>query len=219
MRLVLVGPPGAGKGTQAQYLTERLGIPKISTGDMLREAADRGTEVGLRAQAFTDEGQLAPDDMILTLVDERLRAPDAARGYLLDGFPRTVYQAERFEEWLAAHGQQLDAVVDLRVPDEEIVRRISYRRVCPACRETYHLVNRPTRVEGVCDACGASLTQRADDRAEVVRERLRVYHQRTHPVLQFYRDRGLVRIIEGTQSVEAVTGAILAAVRDAPREG
>jgi len=212
MRLVLVGPPGAGKGTQAQYLTERLHIPKVSTGEMLREAVGRGTEVGRQAREYTDQGHLAPDDMILALVDERLSRADAAAGYLLDGFPRTVHQAECFDEWLAAHGQRLDAVVDLQVPDEEIVRRISYRRVCPACHETYHLVNRPPRTEGACDACGAALTQRADDRAEVVRERLRVYHQRTHPVLQYYRGRGLVRAVEGTQSVEAVTAAILAAV-------
>jgi adenylate kinase len=219
MRLVLVGPPGAGKGTQGQFLTERLGIPKISTGDMLRDAAEHGTKVGLEAKSYTDRGELAPDEMILKLVRERLAQPNARDGYLLDGFPRTVAQAEQFENWLKEHGQTLDAVVDLEVPNETIVRRLSARRVCPACHETYHLVNRPPKTDEVCDVCGHAVVQRDDDRAEVVRERLRVYHDRTQPVLNYYRERGLLLPIDGTRPVAEVTEGIVNAVaeRDSKR--
>jgi adenylate kinase len=214
MRLVLLGPPGAGKGTQAQFLTERLGIPKISTGDMLRDAAEARTPVGIAAKAFTDKGRLVPDEIVLDLVKERLRHPDAARGYLLDGFPRTVVQAQSFDQWLAAHGQALDAVADLQVRDDVIVDRISHRRVCPACHETYHLTSRPPRVDEICDACGHRLAQRDDDRPELVRERLRVYHERTEPVVAYYRAQGLLVRIDGDRPVEVVTGALLAAVEE-----
>ncbi|MGV3720364.1 MAG: adenylate kinase [Actinomycetota bacterium] len=212
MRLVLLGPPGAGKGTQGQYLTERLGIPKISTGDMLRDGAVAGTAVGIEAKAFTDQGRLVPDELILDLVKKRLREPDAANGYLLDGFPRTVAQAEALEEWLREQGEGLDAVVDLRVDDELIVKRISDRRVCSVCHETYHAVSRPPAKPETCDVCGRALEQREDDRAELVRERLRVYHERTEPVTSFYSQRALLFPIAGDRPVKEVTEAILRAL-------
>lgn len=209
MRLVLLGPPGAGKGTQAQFLTARLHIPKISTGDMLRDAAEEGTAVGLEAKGFTDQGRLAPDEMILTLVRDRLKRPDTKDGYLLDGFPRTVHQAEAFREWLREQGQTLNAAVNIWVDDEVIVDRISKRRVCPQCHQTYHLTGRPPKVADVCDVCGSALVLRDDDRAEVVRERLRTYGERTKPVLDFYRESGMLIEIDGDQAVTVVTDAIL----------
>jgi adenylate kinase len=212
MRLVLLGPPGAGKGTQAHFLTKRFGIPKISTGEMLREAAERGTNLGLEAKRYTDEGHLVPDEMVLHLVEERLEQPDVGDGYLLDGFPRTVGQAEALRHWLEANGQQLDAAVDLTVDDEEIVRRISSRRVCPHCHESYHLVSRPPRVDEICDACGHKLSLREDDRPEVIRERLEVYHERTEPVIAYYRDHGLLIPIDGDRPVAEVTEEIVKAL-------
>ena len=216
MRLVLLGPPGAGKGTQAQLLTERLGIPQISTGDMLRDAAELRTPVGLEAKEFTDQGRLVPDELVVSLVIDRLRQPDAQQGYLLDGFPRTVPQAGDFERWLGEHGQALDAVIDLRVDEDQIVSRISNRRVCPACHETYHLVSRCARVDEICDACGHALVQRDDDRAELVRERLRVYHERTEPVTAYYAARDLLVPVDGDRPVSTVYEAILAVLRDPP---
>jgi adenylate kinase len=212
IRLVLLGPPGAGKGTQAQFLTARLGIPKISTGDMLRAAGDQGTKVGLEAKQYIDHGRLVPDDLIIRLVEERLLKPDVAKGYLLDGFPRTVPQAESLQGWLGGRGEAIQAAVDLKVPDEEIVERISNRRVCAACQETYHLTMKPARVREVCNLCGAKLVQREDDRAELVRERLHIYHERTEPVLGYYRNHGMLIEINGLQPVADVTEAIVSAL-------
>ncbi|MCC2669354.1 MAG: adenylate kinase [Armatimonadetes bacterium] len=212
MRLVLLGPPGAGKGTQGQYLTERLGIPKISTGDMLRDAAEAGTDIGIEAKTYTDRGRLVPDELILGLVKECLARPDVASCYLLDGFPRTVGQAEALESWLREQGERLDAVVDLEVDDQIIVDRISNRRVCSNCRETYHLASRAPSKPDVCDACGHRLTLRDDDRAEVVRERLRLYHERTEPVTAFYRSLGLLIPVDGDRPVDQVTESIIQAI-------
>ena len=209
MRLVLLGPPGAGKGTQAQLLIERLGIPKISTGQMLRDAAEQRTELGLRAKTFTDQGRLVPDEMILDMVEERLDQPDARQGFLLDGFPRTVPQAQSFDHWLRHNGVKLDAVVDIQVQDEVIVDRISKRRVCPECDETYHLTGKPPKTDELCDRDGVKLTLRDDDRPELVRERLRIYHERTEPVLNYYRRFGNVIAIQGDRPVEQVTQGIL----------
>jgi adenylate kinase len=212
MRLVLLGPPGAGKGTQAQFLTARLGIPKISTGEMLRIAAEQGTALGIEAKTYTDQGRLVPDDVILRLIDARLEEPDVAEGYLLDGFPRTVNQAVEFERRLLSLDQHLDGVIDIRVPEDTIVERISNRRVCPACHETYHLTSRPPKVDEVCDICGHKLAQRDDDRADLVRERLRVYHERTEPVLAYYNGQGLLFPLDGDRPAAEVTDAIIAAV-------
>jgi adenylate kinase len=213
MRLVLVGPPGAGKGTQAQLLVERLGIPKISTGEMLRDSAEAGTALGLEAKRLTDQGLLAPDSMILQMVRVRLTQPDTRNGYLLDGFPRTVTQAEGLEAFMMVQGQRLNAVIQLDVDEDVIVERISCRRVCPNCHESYHLHARPPKVDEICDVCGTKLVQRDDDRSDVVRERLRVYRDRTEPVLGFYRTRGLVHKVDGTMQVRDVTETILRILR------
>lgn len=209
MRLVLLGPPGAGKGTQAQFLTGRLAIPKISTGEMLRQAADRGTPLGVQAQRYISRGELVPDDLVVSLVEERLQEPDVAAGFLLDGFPRTLNQAETLDEWLASRRQELNAVVDLQVPDDVIVDRLAYRVVCSVCQAPYHLLIRPPRTPGVCDVCGSPLEQRADDPAGLVRERLRVYHERTAPVTDYYRDRGLLVEVDGELPVPQVTDVIV----------
>jgi adenylate kinase len=213
MRVVLLGPPGAGKGTQAHALTDRLGIPKISTGEMLRSAAQKGTPAGKDARVYTDRGLLVPDAMILKLMEERLSEPDATVGFLLDGFPRTTQQAEALGNWLAERGLSLDLVIGFNVPDAEIIRRISARRVCGRCQESYHLVNRPPRVAGECDECGTALVQREDDRPEPVQARLDSYHKLTQPVVDYYRERGSLLVIDGTKPVEAVTEEIVAAFR------
>jgi adenylate kinase len=216
MRLVLMGPPGAGKGTQGHFLTARFQIPKISTGDMLRDAAERGTAIGLAAKKFTDQGHLVPDEIVLDLVRDRLELPDARKGYLLDGFPRTVPQAAALDRWLDERDQSLDAVVNLRVDDEEIVQRISSRRVCPHCHESYHMVSRPPKVDETCDECGHKLAQRDDDRAELVRERLRVYHSRTEPLLDYYRRAGLLIELDGELPVAEVTDRIVEGLERGP---
>ncbi|MBM3458662.1 MAG: adenylate kinase [Armatimonadetes bacterium] len=214
MRLVLLGPPGAGKGTQGHILTERLGIPKISTGEMLREAVARGDEVGLQAKNYTDQGLLVPDVVVVALVQQRLANPDCANGFLLDGFPRNVSQAAALDRCLARHLPPLHAVLDIQVPPEVIVERISNRRVCPGCVErSYHLTQAPPQRPGVCDDCGSKLVQRDDDRAEVVRARLQTYHEQTAPLTEFYRARGLLVAVDGMRPVKEVTETILTALR------
>jgi adenylate kinase len=209
MRFALLGPPGAGKGTQADLLASRYGIPKISTGDMLREAARAGTELGLQAKAYTDHGLLVPDEMILALVRERLARPDSGAGFLLDGFPRTVRQADSLHEMLGHEGLALEAVIDLEVDTEELIRRLSGRRTCPVCERSYHLVGRPPRVPGMCDLSHGPLVQRDDDREQVIRERLAEYRRRTAPVLSHYQAQGLLRPVCGQQPADAVTAAII----------
>lgn len=210
MRFVLLGPPGAGKGTQSDLLTGRYEIPKISTGDMLREAARDGTSVGLAAKDFTDKGLLVPDDMILDIVRERLEKGDCGRGFLLDGFPRTVGQAEALDEMLARDSKGIDAVFDIDVETEELIRRLSGRRTCPECERSYHIVNRPPRTPGQCDYGHAALIQRDDDRESVIRERLAEYNRRTEPVIGYYGERGLLRRVSGARPAGEVTQAIVA---------
>lgn len=209
MRVILLGPPGAGKGTQAQRLSAHLGVPQVSTGDMLRDAAERETELGVLAKSYTDRGQLVPDELINDMVRNRLDQPDAAAGFLLDGFPRTVGQVYALQEWLDRNQLRLDMAVDIEVPTEEIVARISQRWVCPGCHETYHLARRTPAKPGICDNCGHELVQRDDDRAETVRERLRIYFQRTEPVVSYYRDRGLLVRVRGDRGMDEVTSDIL----------
>jgi len=201
MRIILLGPPGAGKGTQAKLLIERLQVPQISTGDMLRAAVKDGTPLGRQAKAFMDRGALVPDDVIIGLVRERLQAPDSARGYILDGFPRTVAQAEALEKTLADLRLSLDHVLCLDVPSEDLVVRIAGRRTCRQCGAMSHVRFSPTKQEGVCDACGGETYQRDDDREETVRRRLTVYAEQTAPLVRFYEGRGLLRRIAGTGEI------------------
>jgi len=206
MKVIFLGPPGAGKGTQAAVVSKALDIPTISTGDMLRAAVKEGTEVGLRAKSFMDAGKLVPDEVIIGIVAERLQKPDCAKGYILDGVPRTLAQAEALE----VSGVTFDKVVSLEVSDEAIVARMSGRRVCAKCGATYHVTNLPPKTEGVCDACGGELIVRKDDKPETVLDRLSVYHAETEPLKSFYAQRGILREVPGdTGSIEETTAAIL----------
>jgi adenylate kinase len=216
MRVVLLGPPGAGKGTQARQLAARWGAPQIATGDMLREAVAQGTRLGREAKRYMDAGDLVPDAVIIGLIAERLAGPDAGKGFVLDGFPRTVAQAEALDRLLAEQGLRLDRVVLFQVGDEELVRRLTGRRVCRQCGRNYHLAFSPPRVPDRCDACGGELYQRADDAEAKVRHRLVVYARDTAPLVEYYRRRGLLETISGLGPVETVFSALLAAT-ESPR--
>jgi adenylate kinase len=204
MRIILLGPPGAGKGTQAKLLVERLGVPQISTGDMLRAAVKTGTPLGREAKAYMDRGALVPDGVIIGLVRERLQAADCVRGYILDGFPRTVAQAEALEKTLLELRLSLDHVLCLEVPPEDLVVRIAGRRTCRACGAMFHVRFSPAKRDGVCDACGGETYQRDDDREETVRRRLEVYAQQTEPLVRFFDGRGLLRHIAGTGEIPEI---------------
>ena len=207
MKLILLGAPGAGKGTQAEVLCKELAIPTISTGNILRAAIKDGTPTGMKAKSFIDAGQLVPDEVIIGIVNERLAQADCAGGYILDGVPRTIAQAEALEK----AGITFDAVVSIEISEDEILRRMSGRRVCEACGSSYNVVAVPPRVEGICDNCGGKLIQRKDDTPETVRERLKVYHAETEPLTDFYAARGLLRsVASGTK--EETTRAILEAL-------
>ena len=210
MRLILLGPPGAGKGTQATFIKERYGIPQISTGDMLRAAVQAGTPLGIVAKRVMDAGHLVSDDIIIGLVQERLREPDCGQGYLFDGFPRTVEQAQGLGRLLEERGARLDRVLVIEVPEEEIVRRISGRRVCQNCEKLYHMSFNPPKVEGRCDACGGELVQRPDDRPDTIRRRLAVYREETQPVIEFYERETSVPVteIDGDRPIDEVAGVI-----------
>ena len=209
MKLILLGAPGAGKGTQAEILRETLGIPTISTGNILRAAIKNGTPVGLKAKEYMDAGRLVPDEVIIGVIGERLQEADCANGFILDGVPRTIAQAEALEE----AGISFDAVVAIEVPDEKIVQRMSGRRVCEVCGRSYHIVSVPSRVEGVCDSCGGRLVQRKDDKPETVLDRLSVYHKETEPLKGFYEARGILKTVADQPTLEDTTQAILAALR------
>ena len=204
MKLILFGAPGAGKGTQASAISEALHIPTVSTGNIIREAIAKGTEAGLKARQYTDRGALVPDEVVVKMLSDRISQSDCANGYILDGFPRTIPQAEA----LVAMGITIDSVISLEVDDGAIEERMSGRRVCPACGESFHLKFNPPAKEGVCDKCGAALVQRADDKAETVRERLRVYHAQTEPVKTFYEKLGKLVRIDGNGTVEKTTQLI-----------
>lgn len=208
MKLILLGPPGAGKGTQAEILNKKLGIPTISTGNILRAAVKNGTPVGLKAKEYMDAGKLVPDEVIIGVISERLAEADCQNGFILDGVPRTIPQAEALEK----AGISFDAVVSIEISDEEIVESMAGRRVCTACGAPYHVKNMPPKVEGVCDACGGKLEARADDKPEVVRDRLQVYHKETAPLKDFYAARNLLKTVDNQPTVAETTTAILNAL-------
>jgi adenylate kinase len=208
VRLVFLGPPGAGKGTQARQLAREWNVPQIATGDMLREAVGAGTPLGRQAKRVMDEGGLVSDDVIVGLIAERLRQPDAAGGFILDGFPRTLGQAEALDRLLKDLGQKLDTVLYFQVAEPELVRRLSGRRICRQCQSAFHVVSAPPKQAGVCDRCGGELYQRDDDSEATVRSRLQVYERQTTPLLNYYRDRGLLTAINGEGSVDAIHATI-----------
>jgi adenylate kinase len=215
MRIVLVGPPGAGKGTQAKVVAERLGIPAISTGDIFRANVSAGTELGVAAKRYMDAGQLVPDEVTIGLIRDRFGEDDAVAGFLLDGFPRNVAQAEALEAMLTGINVKLDRVVELKVDNDEVVRRIAGRRLCRNdSGHIFHVDSHPPRETGVCDVCGGELYQRDDDREETVRERLRVYAAETAPIVGFYAERGLLSSVDATGALDEVTARILAALED-----
>ncbi|MFH8578486.1 adenylate kinase [Streptomyces zaomyceticus] len=214
MRIVLVGPPGAGKGTQAAFLAKNLDIPHISTGDLFRANISQGTELGLKAKAFMDAGDLVPDEVTIGMAKDRMEQSDAANGFLLDGFPRNVAQAEALDVVLKAEDMQLDAVLDLEVPEDEVVKRIAGRRICRNdSAHVFHVEYNAPKTEGVCDACGGELYQRADDSEETVRKRLEVYHTQTEPIIDYYRAQNLVVTISALGKVDEVTAKAMAALK------
>ena len=200
MKLILLGAPGAGKGTQAEILCDRLNIPTISTGNMIREAMKSGTEMGLKAKEYAENGKLVPDEVVIGIVDERLRMDDCKNGFILDGFPRTIPQAEALDRM----GIAIDRVVDINVPDEVITRRVSGRRACLDCGSTYHIETKKPQVEGVCDRCGSTLVQRKDDLPETVQERLHVYHAQTEPLRDYYAAAGKLLVVDGQQGIQEI---------------
>jgi adenylate kinase len=213
MRLVLVGPPGAGKGTQAQFISAHLGIPKISTGDIFRANVSQGTELGQEAKKFMDAGDLVPDEITIGMVVSRLEEDDARKGFLLDGFPRNVPQAKTFSDMLRSGGTPLDVVLELVVDDDEVVRRLSGRRTCRNCGHIWHLDFDPPSADGVCDICGGELFQRDDDKPETIRHRLEVYYEQTAPLVGYYAEAGVLVGIDAMGPVDDVTERALAALR------
>ena len=213
MRLVLVGPPGAGKGTQAQYIAEHLGVPQISTGDIFRSHVSQGTALGLEAKSYMDRGDLVPDDVTVNMVRERLGDEDAREGFLLDGFPRTVPQAQVLDDILAEAGFKLDVVLELVVDDDEVIRRLSGRRTCRTCNHIWHVDFDPPTVEGLCDIDGGELYQRDDDQAETIANRLEVYAASTAPLVNYYAGRGLLVGIDATGPVDDITSRAIDALR------
>lgn len=205
----MLGAPGAGKGTQAVNLSQKLNIPHISTGDIFRANIKEGTELGQKAKEYIDQGLLVPDDLTVSIVKDRLQKPDCRNGFLLDGFPRTIPQAERLDEVLNEMGMALDAVINLDVPDDVIVRRMAGRRVCGNCGMAFHIVNNPPKTEGKCDSCGNELIIRDDDREETVLERLRTYHEKTEPLIDYYEKKGLLLRFDGTKDIMETTNEIM----------
>ena len=213
MRVVLVGPPGAGKGTQAQFLASHLSIPKISTGDIFRDNVSHGTALGRRAQAYMERGDLVPDEVTIAMVTDRLADEDTQAGFLLDGFPRNVPQAETLKKMLLSWDTKLDVVLELVVDDDEVVRRLSGRRTCRRCGRIWHVSFDPPTVAGICDDCGGELFQRDDDREETIRHRIEVYQQQTSPLIAFYADEGILLGIDATGPVDEITDRALNALR------
>ncbi len=210
MKLILLGAPGAGKGTQAEKICEKYNIPAVSTGNILRAAVKAGTEMGLKAKSYMDAGQLVPDDIIIGIIQDRVKEDDCKNGFILDGFPRTIPQAQA----LVDMGIDIDKVIDIEVPDDKITARMSGRRVCAKCANSYHLLYKKPLVDGVCDACGGELIQRKDDAPETVKARLVEYHEMTEPLKGFYEELGKLRIVEGQEEVTDTTKLVFAALED-----
>lgn len=210
MKLILLGAPGAGKGTQAEIISERLSVPTISTGNIIRAALKAQTEMGIKAKEFIDKGLLVPDDVVIGIVRDRLKEDDCKNGFILDGFPRTVPQAQALDDM----GIEIDKVIDIHVPDEKIVQRLSGRRVCGGCGASYHLLYKKPEKDGVCNLCGAQLVQRTDDREETVLERLKIYHEQTEPLVEYYRKKNKLVVVEGQEEVSDTTALTLKALED-----
>ncbi len=208
MKIIMLGAPGAGKGTQAKKIAEHYGIPHISTGDIFRANIKNGTELGKKAKEYMDQGLLVPDELTCDLVTDRVSKEDCANGYILDGFPRTIPQAEALEDALKKMGTDVDYAINVDVPDSSIVSRMGGRRACVTCGATYHLVFMPPKKEGICDSCGSTLILRDDDKPETVQKRLDVYHAQTQPLIDFYEKKGILKTIDGTQEIDRVFGDI-----------
>ena len=209
MKIIMLGAPGAGKGTQAKMIAEKYGVPHISTGDIFRANIKNGTELGAKAKEYMDKGLLVPDELVVDLVIDRFKADDCAKGYILDGFPRTIPQAEALDKALAEFGDKIDYAIDVNVPDENIVKRMGGRRACVGCGATYHLVYAPTKTEGICDVCGKELILRDDDKPETVQKRLNVYHEQTQPLIDYYTKAGILKTVDGTVDINDVFAAIV----------
>ena len=209
MKIIMLGAPGAGKGTQAKKIAEKYHIPHISTGDIFRANIKNGTELGKKAKTYMDQGALVPDELVCDLVVDRVRQEDCRNGDVLDGFPRTIPQAESLDATLASLGESVDYAINVEVPDEKIVNRMSGRRACVGCGATYHLVYAPTKAEGICDTCGAELILRDDDKPETVLKRLGVYHNETQPLIDYYRGKGILKEVDGTMDMADVFRAIV----------
>ena len=209
MKIIMLGAPGAGKGTQAKKIAAKYDIPHISTGDIFRANIKNGTELGNKAKTYMDQGLLVPDELVVDLVVDRVQQDDCKNGYVLDGFPRTIPQAEALDKALAEFGDKIDYAIDVNVPDENIVKRMGGRRACVGCGATYHLVYAPTKTEGICDVCGKELILRDDDKPETVQKRLNVYHEQTQPLIEYYDKQGILKSVDGTKPMDEVFSAIV----------
>ncbi len=204
LNIILLGPPGCGKGTQAKMLTEKYHIPQISTGDILREAVRNRTPLGLEAKTYMDSGKLVPDDVVIGIIQDRLKQPDCEKGFILDGFPRTVVQAEALDDTLKTMGKKIEHAISISVDEEELLRRLTGRRTCRSCGAMFHILFNPPKKEGICDKCSGELYQRDDDKEETIRNRLNVYNQQTAPLIDYYQKKELLRTIEGVGKIEDI---------------
>lgn len=210
MKIIMLGAPGAGKGTQAKQIADKYSIPHISTGDIFRANIKQGTQLGKKAKTYMDEGALVPDELVVELVIDRIKQDDCTNGFVLDGFPRTIPQAQALDAALKKLGESMDYAIDVDVPDENIVNRMSGRRACLNCGATYHVVTIPTKVEGICDRCGSPVVLREDDKPETVQNRLKVYHEQTQPLIDYYKNQNILKSVDGTQPMDLVFAAITA---------
>lgn len=209
MKIIMLGAPGAGKGTQAKMIADKYNIPHISTGDIFRANIKNGTELGKKAKTYMDKGLLVPDELVVDLVVDRIQQEDCKKGFILDGFPRTIPQAESLDAALAKINEKMDYALNIEIPDENIIKRMSGRRACVSCGATYHIVNIPPRTEGICDRCGGELILRDDDKPETVKKRLDVYHEQTEPLIKYYTDKGIIKELDGTMEMDDVFSDII----------